>query len=95
LEDGLRLQRLNRVWVLVYDRDLPGVEWRHGFSMLLTLQRAIFPIVISDAPSCRLRSEVLHFGGYELARNPLDPKYFTVLVNGARELARSIDSPES
>ena len=94
LEDGLRLQRLNKVWILVYDRDLPGVEWRHGLSMLLTSHQAIFPIVISDVPSCRLRSEVLHFGGYELARAPLDPKYFAALVNGTRALARSIDSLE-
>jgi hypothetical protein len=93
LDDGLRLQRLNKVWILVYDRDLPGVEWRHGLSMLLTLHRAMFPIVISDVPSCRLRSEVLHCGGYDLARKPLDPKFFAVLVNGALELVRSIDSP--
>jgi DNA-binding NtrC family response regulator len=94
LEDGLRLQRLNKVWILVYDRDLAGVEWRHGLSMLLTLQRAIFPIVLSHMPNCRLRSEVLRFGGYELARSPLDPKHFAALVNGALALARSIDSPE-
>jgi len=94
LEDGLRLQRLNKVWILVYDRELSGVEWRHGLSMLLKLHRASFPIVLSHVPNCRLRSEVLHFGGYELARSPLDPKHFAALVNGALALARSIDSPE-
>jgi hypothetical protein len=94
LEDGLRLNRLNKVCILVYDRELAGVEWRRGLSMLLILHRASFPIVLSRAPNCRLRSEVLYFGGYELARNPLDPKHFAALVNGALALARSIDSLE-
>jgi DNA-binding response OmpR family regulator len=92
LEDGLRLQRMNRVWILVYDRDLPGVEWRRGLRTLLRSDNLSFPIVVSDVSSVQLRSEVLRCGGYDVARNPLEPKYFAALVNGAFALARSIDS---
>lgn len=42
LEDGLRLQRLNKVWILVYDRDLPGVDWRQGLRTLLTSLKPFF-----------------------------------------------------
>jgi hypothetical protein len=93
LEEGLRLQRLNKVWILVYDRNLPDVEWRYGLCVL-TSNRVLFPIVLSDVLSCQLRSEVLQCGGYDVARNPLDRKYFAALVNGALALARSIDSSE-
>jgi DNA-binding response OmpR family regulator len=94
LEEGLRLQRLNKVWILVYDRNLPDVEWRYGLCTLLTSNRALFPIVLSDVLSCRFRSEVLHCGGYDVARSPLDRKHFAALVNGALALAKSIDSLE-
>jgi DNA-binding response OmpR family regulator len=94
LEEGLRLQRMNKVWILVYDRNLPDVEWHYGLCALLTSNNVLFPIVLSDVLSCRLRSEVLHCGGYDVARKPLDRKYFAALVNGALALARSIDSLE-
>ncbi|MGA3186792.1 MAG: hypothetical protein ABSF22_06745 [Bryobacteraceae bacterium] len=94
LEDALRLQHLNSVSILVYDRDLPGVEWRHGLRTLLTSKEPVFPIVISDVLDSRLRFEVLACGGYDLAQNPLDPKDFVALVNGALALAKSIDSLE-
>jgi DNA-binding response OmpR family regulator len=94
LEEGLRLQRMNKVWILVYDCSLPDVEWRYGLCALLTSNRILFPIVLSDVLSCQLRSEVLHCGGYDVARNPLDRKCFAALVNSALALARSIDTLE-
>jgi len=95
LEDGLRLQCLNSVSILVYDCGLPGVEWRHGLRTLLAPRGAIFPIVMSHVLSPRLRLEVLECGGYDIARNPLDPKHLAALVNGALALAKSVDSPDS
>jgi DNA-binding response OmpR family regulator len=91
LEDGLRLQRMNRAGILVYDLKLPDVEWRRGLRVL-TKQESVFPIVISDVLNSRLRSEVLACGGYDVARNPLEPQRFVALVNGALGLAKSIDS---
>jgi len=95
LEDGLRLQYSNRICVLIYDRDLPGAEWHHGLRTLLASREPVLPIVISDVLSARLRSEVLDSGGYDLARNPIEPEYFVRLVNGALALAESIDSLDS
>jgi DNA-binding response OmpR family regulator len=95
IEAGIRLQTLDRICVLIYDHQLPGVEWRKGLRTLLAFNEPTLPIVISDVLSARLRSEVLNCGGYDLARNPLEPEYFVPLVNGALALAESIDSIES
>jgi DNA-binding NtrC family response regulator len=94
LEDGLRLQQLNSVSILVYDCGLPGVEWRHGLRTLLDSHMAIFPIVMSPVLSPRLWFEALECGGYDIARNPVDPTHLAALVNGALALAKSVDSPD-
>ena len=95
-DDGLRLQSLNRVRILVYDCDLAGVEeWRDGLRTLLNSpHKAIFPIVIAGTPSNGLRSDVLSSGAYDLARTPLEPNRFAALVNGALALGNSIDALE-
>jgi len=95
IEDGIRLQSLDRICVLIYDQQLPGVEWRQGLSTLLAADEPTLPIVISDVLSARLRCEVLNCGGYDLARNPVEPEYFVPLVNGALALAESINSIDS
>jgi len=55
----------------------------------------MLPIVIAADLSASLRSEVMNCGGYDLARNPLEPDRFVPLVNGAFALAESIDAIES
>lgn len=95
IEDALRLQILNRICVLVYDRDLPGVEWRAALRCLLGSSAPLFPIVLSGALQARLRSEVLRCGGYDVARKPLEPRCFVALVRGALALAASIDALET
>jgi DNA-binding NtrC family response regulator len=94
VDDGLRLQYQSGICVLIYDRELPGIEWRHGLGMLLRLNPPVVPIVLSNAPDARLRAEVVRCGGYDLARNPLDPASFVPLVNGALALAEAIESLE-
>jgi DNA-binding response OmpR family regulator len=92
LEDGVRLQYSNRICILVYDCDLPGVEWRQGLRILLAVNEPVLPIVISSVPDAPFRSEVLNLGGYDVSRNPLEPECFVPLVNGALALAGTIDS---
>jgi DNA-binding response OmpR family regulator len=92
LEEGVRLQGLNRAGIFVYDQNLPGVEWRQGLSTMVASHRSVFPIVMTDSPSSGLKREVLEYGGFDLARSPLEPECFVALVRGARALARSIDS---
>lgn len=95
LEDGLRVQQQDRISVLIYDRELPGVDWQHGLRTLLSLDEPVFPIVISEVLNKRLRLEVLNCGGYDLAPSPLEPETFATLVNGALALAASIETAES
>ena len=92
IEDGLRLQSLSGIGVLIYDRELPGIEWRYGLRTLLRRNPPVVPIVLSNAPNSRFRAEVVSCGGYDVARNPLDPAAFVSLVNGALALADSIES---
>ncbi len=92
IEAARRLQALSGICVLVYDGDLPGVDWRNGLRALVTSKAPMLPIVMASAPTSRLRAEVLNCGGYDVARNPLDPSSFVCLVNGALALADSIES---
>jgi DNA-binding response OmpR family regulator len=94
LEDALRLHHLGRICVLVYDCDLPGIDWRRGLRSLLVLNEPVLPVVISNLPNSRFQSEVLNCGGYDAARKPLDPEFFVPLVKGALSLAESIESLE-
>jgi DNA-binding response OmpR family regulator len=92
IESARRLRALSGICVLVYDRDLPGMDWRDGLRALVTLKAPVLPIVMASAPTSRLRAEVLNCGGYDLAQNPLEPSSFVPLVNGALALAESIES---
>jgi DNA-binding response OmpR family regulator len=92
IEAGRRLEAVCGICVLVYDRDLPGVDWRDGLRALVTSKAPVLPIVMASAPSSGLRSEVLNCGGYDMAQNPLEPSSFVPLVNGALALAESIES---
>jgi DNA-binding response OmpR family regulator len=94
LKDGIRLQTMERICVLIYDRQLPGIEWRHGLRTLLASGEPMLPIVIAEDLNASLRSEVMNCGGYDLARNPLEPDRFVPLVNGAFALTESIDAVE-
>lgn len=95
VEDALRVRSLHRIGVLVYDRALRGADWRQGLRRLICCEEPLIPIVVSDVPDARLRSEVLNCGGYDLARNPPERGCFASLVNGALRLAESMDSIEA
>jgi DNA-binding response OmpR family regulator len=94
VENGLRLQEGNRVCVLVYDRNLSGMDWREGLRALTATNDAAIPILLSDSLPPRLRCEVLRCGGYDIAANPVAARSLAALVNGAIGLQRSIDSLE-
>ena len=94
VEDGLRLQQGNRICVLVYDRNLSDIDWRHGLRTMVAAGDAAIPILLSNVLTPRLRTEALRCGGYDVAANPLVARSFAALVNGALALQKSIDCLE-
>lgn len=47
LEGALHLSRLDEITVVVYDRDLPGVEWRKGLEWLIAAAPVVFILLSS------------------------------------------------
>jgi CheY-like chemotaxis protein len=98
LETAVQACRVRRVCVVLYDRDLPGMEWRRAFHLLLHSGRPVICILLSAALDSRLRKAVLDAGGYDLARKPpergkpLEREAVVGLVNGALALVADIDS---
>jgi CheY-like chemotaxis protein len=98
LENAVQACRMSRVCIVLYDRDLPGMEWRRAFHFLLHSDRPVFCILLSADVEPHLRKAVLDAGGYDLARKPLERgkplerEAIVGLVNGALALAADIDS---
>lgn len=78
--------------VVLYDRDLPGVQWRHGLKTILACSGPACVILLSREVESGLRRTTLECGGYDVARKPFEYETLTRLVNGAFVLAESVDS---
>jgi len=91
LEGALHVSKLNRVTVVIYDRDLPDVEWRKGLRSLVDGDPVFF-ILLSSVVDQRLWKTVLDNGGYDVARKPVERESLVPLVSGAFALASSVES---
>lgn len=91
LEAALRLSKLRRVTVVIYDRDTADAEWRKGVRCLVK-DDPVFFILLSSVVDRRLWETVIDNGGYDIARKPLDRESLVSSVNGAFALASSVDS---
>jgi CheY-like chemotaxis protein len=98
LETAVQACQMSRVCVVLYDHDLPGMEWRKTFHSMLRAARPVSFILLSADVTSRLRKSVLDAGGFDLARKPLERckplerEAIVGLVNGALALAADIDS---
>ena len=81
--------------VVVYDCDLPGVDWRSAVQALSNFDHPVFCIVLSPQWDSAFRSMVLDCGGFDVTREPLDRDHCAGLINGALTLAAEIDSCEA
>ena len=88
LPDAIELGRMHGIAVILYDRDLPGVDWQTGLRSLAGIHAAFF-ILLSRVVDRRLWKAVLDRGGYDVARAPLDRDNLALLINGAFTLAKA------
>jgi FixJ family two-component response regulator len=56
--------------IVIYDRDLPGADWRQAIQQLSASQRARKVILASFVADDYLWEEVIHFGGYDILPKP-------------------------
>jgi DNA-binding response OmpR family regulator len=91
LDDALALRQREKITVILYDQDLSGSDWRKGVTALSKDPRACV-ILFSFDVSEKLRLSLLTYGGYDVARKPIDGKALATLVNGCYALMNDIDS---
>jgi len=91
LEAALMLSKIHKVTIVIYDLDLPDVEWRRGLRSFAN-GYPVFFILLSPVVDLRLWKAVLDNGGYDVVRTPVQRESLVPLVNGAFSLASCIDS---
>jgi FixJ family two-component response regulator len=92
LETALQYTTLEKGAVVLYDRDLPGVDWRKAQCALVDSVNPVFFILLSPGADRRLWRTVLDDGGYDVARMPLDRERLAPVVNGAFAVTSAVDS---
>ena len=86
------LRRQLNISIVLYDRELSGVDWRAGLSTILDSGAPVCAIVLSDEANDRVRRTVLDAGGYDSERKPFDRHRLAQLVNSAFALSTIADS---
>jgi FixJ family two-component response regulator len=56
--------------IVLYDRDLPGLDWRQAIQQLSVSQPSRKIILASFVADDYLWEEVIHFGGYDILPKP-------------------------
>ena len=56
--------------IVVYDRDLPGADWRQAIQQISSSQPPRKVILASFVADDYLWEEVIHFGGYDILPKP-------------------------
>jgi DNA-binding NtrC family response regulator len=96
-DEALQMLKKMRAAVILCDRDLPGVDWRHALEKLST-SRPDCPIVLTSSVNDEyLWDEVVHTGGYDVLSKPLREDLTVRAVNLAwsysKERARVRTAP--
>jgi DNA-binding NtrC family response regulator len=96
-DEALEMLKKMRAAVILCDRDLPGVDWRHALERLAA-SRPDCPIVLTSSVNDEyLWDEVVHTGGYDVLSKPLQEDLTVRAVNLAwsysKERARVKDAP--
>jgi hypothetical protein len=92
LPAAIALLRREQVTVILYDRDLLGIEWSPGVIALHRTEPSAGLILLSFARDELLRLKLLALGGYDLALKPLTLPTLAPLVIGYTTLLQDLDS---
>ncbi len=96
-DEALEMLKKMRAAVILCDRDLPGLDWRHALEKLAS-SRPDCPIVLTSSVNDEyLWDEVIHKGGYDVLAKPLQENQTVRAVNLAwsysKERARVKTAP--
>jgi len=58
------------ILIVLYDRDLPGADWRQAIQQISSSQPSRKVILASFVADDYLWEEVIHFGGYDILPKP-------------------------
>ncbi len=92
LDTALQISKLNRVTVVLCDRELADADWRAAAREIIAGNTPVFFILLSSELDRPVWKAVLDNGGYDVARRNVDSEKLGRLVNGAFALASSIDA---
>lgn len=94
LDDALAPRQREKIAVILYDQDLLGGDWRKGVTALCK-DPGVCVILLSFEVSEKLRVNLLTYGGYDVARKPIEGKALATLVNGCFALMNDINSSQA
>jgi DNA-binding response OmpR family regulator len=83
-----------KLTVILYDQDVPGVQWSQGVGTLLQAKPSACLVLLSVAADEKLRLALLALGGYDVAPKPLTLEVLTSLVEGSVALLDEIGSAQ-
>jgi DNA-binding response OmpR family regulator len=75
--------------LILYDRDLPGWEWRQAIELLAWRSATSCIILVSSVADDYLWQEVAQLGGYDVLTKPLKPEAVTHTIGLAWTFFRS------
>ena len=85
-EEALEIVKKGGAAVILYDRDLPGLDWRDALRLLADATPACPVILTSPVNDGYLWGEVIRRGGYDVLAKPLEEDQTVRFVNLAWSL---------
>ena len=85
-EEALEIVKKGGAAVILYDRDLPGLDWRDALRKLAAATPACPVILTSPVNDGYLWGEVIRRGGYDVLAKPLEEDQTVRFVNLAWSL---------
>lgn len=92
LEDAVDIRRMKKIDVVIYDQDLPDVDWSRGFLRIGNCAEPVLAIVLSQSADARMYRSALDCGAYAVVQKPVERSKLVPLVNEALQLIQDVES---
>jgi DNA-binding response OmpR family regulator len=83
VRSALSILAVEPVPLILYDRDLPGIEWQDMFRILLTAREPQCVILVSPVTDDYLWQAVIERGGYDIVTKPFQEDKVVNVVRSA------------
>jgi len=91
LDVAIQFRREEAITAIIYDSDLPGVEWRNGVASLLTGFPPVCLVLLSFTTREPIRLNLIDKGGWDVAQKPIQGGTLVPIIKGYLALTRDID----